>query len=121
MRQNKEYRDKEKEIPLWVEPKEDYKFIFICATLFILVGLFLLGLIWVAKSCSGERNHKHNSYNSDKSSRSEIYDRNWNRKGYIKRDSTTWDTIYNKKNERIGYIKNGSIFDKDWNCKLNIK
>jgi len=52
--------------------------------------------------------------------RTEIYDKDWQRKGYIEKGKS-WDTIYDRNFQRKGYIKNGNVYDKDWNRKLNIK
>ena len=118
MGQSKEYRNKEKEILPWIRKKETYKFTFF-NIITLLIGLLLLGLslILVTTSHSGERNHR---YNSNKSFRTEIYDRNWNRRGYIRHDQY-WSTIYDKDWNRIGHIKNGTVYDKDWNRKLNVR
>lgn len=50
-----------------------------------------------------------------------IYDKSWNRKGYIQKESKDSYTIYDKSWNRKGHIKDGSIYDKNWNRKGYIK
>ncbi len=83
---------------------------------FIIIGL-IIGTMF-STTYAGEH-HRSSGKTSDKS-RVEIYDKDWNRQGYIKKDKT-WDTIYDKNHQRTGYIKDGVVYDKDWNRKLNIK
>ena len=53
-----------------------------------------------------------------KSNRVEIFDRNWQRRGHIK-EGPAWSTIHDKDGNRIGYIKDKTIYDKNWNRLLN--
>ena len=49
-----------------------------------------------------------------------IYDKDWQRKGYVK-EGSTWSTIYDRNNQKKGYIKDGNVYDKNWNRILNTK
>ncbi len=60
----------------------------------------------------GKDGHTQEYIRKDSRGKAEIYDRNWERKGFI-RDGVIYDKNWN----REGYIKDGLIYDKNWNRK----